>query len=103
MDKHSLSLGKYRPLFPRCYGESKFVGVEVWLVTNVARSTDGFHLKVCGLSDYVRDQPGTFCTVLNEAEGLIPRMWSSSLIISLLFGALTSGWRPPSPDSGLSL
>lgn len=76
---------------------------EVWLVTNVARSTDGFRLKVCGLSDYVRDQPGTFYTVLNEAEGLIPRMWSSSLIISLLFGALTSGWRPPSPDSGLSL
>ncbi|GAB3593839.1 RNA polymerase-associated protein RapA [Corynebacterium faecale] len=39
---------------------------EVWLVTNVARSTDGFRLKVRGLSDYVRDQPATFYTALDK-------------------------------------
>src|SRR5690554_6844598 len=38
---------------------------EVWLVTNVARSTDGSRLKVRGLSEYVRDQPATFYTALD--------------------------------------
>ena len=28
---------------------------EAWLITHVARSTDGYRLKVRGLSDYVRD------------------------------------------------
>lgn len=45
---------------------------ESWLITHVARSTDGYRLKVRGLSDYVRDQPATFYTALDEVSVLDP-------------------------------
>lgn len=45
---------------------------EAWLITHVARSTDGYRLKVRGLSDYVRDQPATFYTALDEITMLDP-------------------------------
>lgn len=45
---------------------------EAWLITHVARSTDGYRLKVRGLSDYVRDQPATFYTALDEITVLDP-------------------------------
>lgn len=41
---------------------------EQWLVTNVARTTDGFRLKVRGLSDYVRDTTATFFTALDTVK-----------------------------------
>ncbi|RNE49365.1 DEAD/DEAH box helicase [Corynebacterium alimapuense] len=45
---------------------------EQWLVTGVARSTDGFRLKVRGLSDYVRDSTATFYTALDEVRVFDP-------------------------------
>lgn len=39
---------------------------EEWLVTSVARSTDGFKIRVRGLSDYVRDTTATFYTALDK-------------------------------------
>ncbi|WKD60150.1 RNA polymerase-associated protein RapA [Corynebacterium ciconiae DSM 44920] len=41
---------------------------ESWLVTHVARSTDGFRIKVRGLSDYVRDSTATFFTALDDVR-----------------------------------
>lgn len=41
---------------------------ELWLVTNVARSRDGFRLTVRGLSDYVRDTTATFYTALDDVR-----------------------------------
>ena len=38
---------------------------ELWLVTNVTQSTDGYLLKVRGLSDYVRDTTASFYTALD--------------------------------------
>lgn len=38
---------------------------ELWLVTHVARSTDGFRVKARGISDYVRDHEATFFTALD--------------------------------------
>ena len=45
---------------------------EAWLITHVARSTDGYRLKVRGLSDYVRDQSATFFTALDDITVLDP-------------------------------
>ncbi|MDR7328677.1 DEAD/DEAH box helicase [Corynebacterium guangdongense] len=45
---------------------------EAWLITHVTRSTDGYRLKVRGRSDYVRDQPATFFTALDEITVLDP-------------------------------
>lgn len=39
---------------------------EEWLITKVDQSTDGYRLKVRGLSDYVRDKQATFFTALDE-------------------------------------
>ncbi|QYR18220.1 DEAD/DEAH box helicase [Corynebacterium glutamicum] len=39
---------------------------EIWLVTHVTRSTDGFRVKARGLSDYVRDHEATFFTALDK-------------------------------------
>ncbi|WP_151529615.1 MULTISPECIES: DEAD/DEAH box helicase [Corynebacterium] len=41
---------------------------ESWLVTHVTRSTDGFRIKVRGLSDYVRDTTATFFTALDDVR-----------------------------------
>lgn len=39
---------------------------EQWLVTNVARTTDGFRVRARGVSDYVRDTTATFFTALDK-------------------------------------
>lgn len=46
---------------------------ELWLVTNVARSVDGYRIKVRGLSDYVRNEEATFFTALDNIEVLDPK------------------------------
>lgn len=53
-------------------GVSVEVRDEQWLVTNVARSTDGFRIKVRGLSDFVRDSTATFFTALDEIKVFDP-------------------------------
>uniref|UniRef100_UPI0028A035BD DEAD/DEAH box helicase n=1 Tax=Corynebacterium variabile TaxID=1727 RepID=UPI0028A035BD len=45
---------------------------EQWLVTGVARTTDGYRVRVRGVSDYVRDITATFFTALDEIEVLDP-------------------------------
>ncbi|WP_018296343.1 DEAD/DEAH box helicase [Corynebacterium lubricantis] len=45
---------------------------EHWLVTGVARTNDGFRVRVRGLSDYVRDTTATFFTALDRIEVLDP-------------------------------
>ncbi|CAM5306017.1 DEAD/DEAH box helicase [Corynebacterium variabile] len=45
---------------------------EQWLVTGVARTTDGYRVRVRGVSDYVRDTTATFFTALDEIEVLDP-------------------------------
>ncbi|KAB1503863.1 DEAD/DEAH box helicase [Corynebacterium sp. 320] len=39
---------------------------EQWLVSNVARTTDGFRVRARGVSDYVRDTTATFFTALDD-------------------------------------
>ncbi len=39
---------------------------EHWLVSNVARTTDGFRIRARGVSDYVRDTTATFFTALDD-------------------------------------
>ncbi|AWT26334.1 RNA polymerase-associated protein RapA [Corynebacterium provencense] len=46
---------------------------EEWLVTGVARSTDGWRVRARGLTDYVRDQPATFFTALDTVRVTDPR------------------------------
>lgn len=41
---------------------------EEWLVTSVARSTDGFRIRVRGMSDYVRDTTATFYRAISELK-----------------------------------
>ena len=41
-------------------------GDEHWLVSNVARTTDGFRIRVGGVSDYVRETTATFFTALDD-------------------------------------
>ena len=45
---------------------------ELWLVTNVTQSVDGFLLKVRGLSDYVRDTTASFYTAIDDVEVFDP-------------------------------
>ncbi len=45
---------------------------ELWLVTSVTQSTDGYLLKVRGLSDYVRDTTASFYTALDDVEVFDP-------------------------------
>jgi superfamily II DNA or RNA helicase len=45
---------------------------EQWLVTGVARTTDGYRVRVRGVSDYVRDTTATFFTALDTIEVLDP-------------------------------
>ena len=41
---------------------------ELWLITNVTQSVDGYLLKVRGLSDYVRDTTASFYTAIDDVE-----------------------------------
>lgn len=45
---------------------------ELWLITSVTQSTDGYLLKVRGLSDYVRDTTAAFYTALDDVEVFDP-------------------------------
>ena len=45
---------------------------ELWLITNVTQSVDGYLLKVRGLSDYVRDTTASFYTALDKVEVFDP-------------------------------
>ena len=45
---------------------------ELWLITNVTQSVDGFLLKVRGLSDYVRDTTASFYTAIDDVEVFDP-------------------------------
>ncbi|MCP1388312.1 SNF2-related protein [Corynebacterium sp. TA-R-1] len=45
---------------------------ELWLVTSVTQSVDGYLLKVRGLSDYVRDTTASFYTALDDIEVFDP-------------------------------
>ena len=45
---------------------------ELWLITNVTQSVDGYLLKVRGLSDYVRDTTASFYTAIDEVEVFDP-------------------------------
>lgn len=53
-------------------GATVIVRDETWLVTSAKPSTDGWLLKVRGLSDYVRDHEATFYTALDDVEVLDP-------------------------------
>lgn len=39
---------------------------EHWLVSNVARWMDGFHIRARGVSDYARDNTATFFMALDD-------------------------------------
>lgn len=45
---------------------------EQWLVTGVASTTDGFRVRVRGVSDYVRDTTATFFTALDDINVVDP-------------------------------
>ena len=45
---------------------------ELWLITHVTQSVDGYLLKVRGISDYVRDTTASFYTALDEVEVFDP-------------------------------
>ena len=45
---------------------------ELWLITSVTQSVDGYLLKVRGLSDYVRDTTASFYTALDNVEVFDP-------------------------------
>lgn len=45
---------------------------ELWLITSVVQSVDGYLLKVRGLSDYVRDTTASFYTALDDIEVFDP-------------------------------
>lgn len=45
---------------------------ELWLITSVTQSVDGYLLKVRGLSDYVRDTTASFYTALDKVEVFDP-------------------------------
>ena len=59
---------------PTAYAPGLMVKVrdELWLVTSVTQSTDGYLLKVRGLSDYVRDTTASFYTALDDIEVFDP-------------------------------
>ena len=45
---------------------------ELWLITSVTQSVDGYLLKVRGLSDYVRDTTASFYTALDNVQVFDP-------------------------------
>ncbi|MDC7108976.1 DEAD/DEAH box helicase [Corynebacterium afermentans] len=45
---------------------------ELWLITSIIQSVDGYLLKVRGLSDYVRDTTASFYTAIDEVEVFDP-------------------------------
>ena len=45
---------------------------ELWLITNVTQSVDGYLLKVRGLSDYIRDTTASFYTAIDDVEVFDP-------------------------------
>ncbi|MCT1684224.1 DEAD/DEAH box helicase [Corynebacterium appendicis] len=45
---------------------------ELWLITHVTQSVDGYLLKVRGLSDYVRDTTASFYTAIDDVEVFDP-------------------------------
>lgn len=45
---------------------------ELWLITNVTQSADGFLLSVRGLSDFVRDSSAAFYTAIDRVEVVDP-------------------------------
>ena len=45
---------------------------EEWLVTNVARSTDGYRIRARGVSEFVRDTTATFYTALDDVRVFDP-------------------------------
>lgn len=45
---------------------------ELWLITGVAQSVDGYMLKVRGLSEFVRDTTASFYTALDTIEVVDP-------------------------------
>ena len=45
---------------------------ELWLITSVTQSVDGYLLKVRGLSDYVRDTTASFYTAIDDVEVFDP-------------------------------
>lgn len=59
---------------PTAYAPGLMVKVrdELWLVTSVTQSVDGYLLKVRGLSDYVRDTTASFYTALDDIEVFDP-------------------------------
>lgn len=53
-------------------GATVIVRDEEWLVTNVARSTDGWMITARGQSEYVKDKPATFFTRLDDIRVFDP-------------------------------
>ncbi|GAA3511528.1 helicase-related protein [Corynebacterium pilbarense] len=45
---------------------------ELWLITSIIQSVDGYLLKVRGLSDYVRDTTASFYTAIDDVEVFDP-------------------------------
>lgn len=45
---------------------------ELWLITHVTQSVDGYLLKVRGLSDYVRNTTASFYTAIDDVEVFDP-------------------------------
>lgn len=58
---------------------------EHWLVSNVARTTDGFRIRARGVSDYVRDTTATFFTALDDITVVDPANVAVTPGGSLLF------------------
>lgn len=53
-------------------GATVIVRDEEWLVTNVARATDGWMITVRGRSEYVKDKPATFFSRLDDIRVFDP-------------------------------
>ncbi|OHO63948.1 DEAD/DEAH box helicase [Corynebacterium sp. HMSC036D02] len=64
-----MSLSDYSQLAP---GVTISCRDEHWLVSSVARTTDGFRIRARGVSDYVRDTTATFFTALDDIEVFDP-------------------------------
>ncbi|OFK70252.1 DEAD/DEAH box helicase [Corynebacterium sp. HMSC074A09] len=64
-----MSLTDYSQLAP---GVTISCRDEHWLVSSVARTTDGFRIRARGVSDYVRDTTATFFTALDDIEVFDP-------------------------------
>ncbi|MGV0351774.1 hypothetical protein ACUY2G_12835 [Corynebacterium guaraldiae] len=64
-----MSLSDYSQLAP---GVTISCRDEHWLVSNVARTTDGFRIRARGVSDYVRDTTAAFFIALDDSEVFDP-------------------------------